>query len=118
MRRWRHLSENKHLALFWLIVFERDLKIPRCTRELVRDIEITERYKVLICVLISYLELTIKRRHTDLNETRVLINCIKKTLPRLNRRHRLNDYLDKAYNMLAEDEHQNNQAVNERQQNG
>jgi hypothetical protein len=85
-------------------------------RELIRNIDIMEEYKISICILLLHLISNIERRKIDLNEIRVLINCIKRTVPPIvERRRSIIHYLDKVYNELKSGEDQSNQANNEGQ---
>ncbi|RKY06001.1 MAG: hypothetical protein DRP56_08205 [Planctomycetota bacterium] len=102
MNQWGHLPKNKQKAIYWIRQFQRDLHTPRSLYSLVDSMRDMERYKVVICVLLSYLELNITKDATDLNEAKVMIDCIKRTLPNpvLENYQRRVKYLDNVYNEL------------------
>ena len=92
---------NKRKAVYWIRMFQRDLHLPRCVKTAVDHAGDIARYKLPICVLLSYLELNVKKENTDFDEARVMIDCIKRTLPNasLRKYQRRCDYLD---NMMTE----------------
>ena len=93
---------SKRKAVYWIRKFQRDLHLPRCVKTAVDQAGDLARYKLPICVLLSYLELNIKKENTDFDEARVMINCIKRTLPNpsLRKYQRRCSYLDNAINEL------------------
>ena len=93
---------SKRKAVYWIRVFQRDLHLSRCVKTAVDQAGDLARYKLPICVLLSYLELNIQQDKTDFDEAGVMVNCIKRTLPNpsLRKYQRRCNYLNNAINEL------------------
>ncbi|RKY08238.1 MAG: hypothetical protein DRP56_04425 [Planctomycetota bacterium] len=100
-KQWRYLPKNKHNAIVCLLAFRGQIRLPMGMSHLVHEIDIMEDYKISMSILILCLISNIERKETDLNEARVLIDCIKRIVPpAVERRRNIIRFLDKAYNEL------------------